>query len=395
MASGAFTMGALCYIYAPQPIRSMINTPHLQPGSIHGDMRLSAAAAAENIFGEMVKTFTAFDLCHPIDSAIQLSNKAYRLLKDESTAGNFLRLGFQYGSRFQDPTFSEIFSAYPGLIYNSDGKAEMNESIANTIRGYSLATIQPFVNEVKSIVIRHRNFFADYRAATLRSFLHDIVKLHSIYQLGLEETSTISAWVSGQKLIGKLEQSYRSLKTLDARKAAEDHLKKIEKNRKGGIFYRAESDELFSEGYRLATRSEDPAIIHLITEHHFPVYEHLVLRFNVPFSWGFDPTTRIRSVISGIADGYAGAFYERHLREELKKLDTAVQDETASVDAIPSVLLKWKGDPDALIVLIRRFADEGLVSNTPPELAFFLKQHVDIFRERTVQDILKALSVRK
>jgi hypothetical protein len=317
--------------------------------------------------------------------------------------------GIEYFKRNQNPNRSAILTSLlvlPKFSFFADNmrdnisryqnektsenylKNQVDYIIKFIIQGYSIIKYEYILKGYIEILRKELVFFQ--RDITLngpikgRKFRQIAKKISKLSSIEISPQDRLSEVCSNKKLIEALRDEFERLVTPDRKRTLEDRISKIERLEGTGIIKDEKSgSKFFSEGFLYATRGENPLIISLDS------FEKNSWASNIEI------TDDYIKCIKEILNGYASAFHLKYLQDRLKAInvDIPMEEVQDKQRAIPT--LKWIGKNNQLYDVIRQLKKKGILLNSYPELALFLKSTIDKLEHTALSTIQKELEKEK
>jgi hypothetical protein len=328
-----------------------------------------------------------------------------RLLNDINDFQPYIKKGYEYRLKNEDPEIQKIVTdlnlshdlylkpllervdvPHP-LKSDLDKITEVFVAIA---KGYSIGRYVPYLENLYEIAMVNSSYFSNLYMPITREDLENELRFANILnKIGINLEETLAGYETQIKIISGLKKEFLSIQTPDITKTITDRIEILTQKVKKSEDKIWSRDSLHRIGYLIAIRGENPKIFELLKDNDPKVKYDLLYQYTGEFKG--DDISNSKKMLLFILEGYAYSYHIKFLEDELKKLSSSTDNEI--VNSI--IKLRWLGQKNQLYDVLRELKGKGFVGNSYEDLAVFLKQNVDAFKNTSLSTIQKEIGKDK
>lgn len=329
-----------------------------------------------------------------------------KLIKDSSNLQPYIKKGYEYFLKNQDPTIKEMVMDFDSEGFNnnylqshldeidvpSPSQAQLKivtEVFTAIAKGFAIGSIITQLSNLYDAAKKNSSYFSKIKTPISINELNNELKIAElINNCGFALDLTLKDYEKKVMKIEQMKKDFLSIKTPDKRKTIADRLETITLKIKAPEIRIWDKESLHRIGYLIAIRGEDSTLFELLKQNKIYI-EGSPWHISGDEFKG-DEISNSKKILQYIMEGYAYSYHISFLESELQK--TGVP-ESEIIDTL--LKLKWQGQKNQLYDVIRALKSKGLIGNSYEELAVFIKQNIDLFQNTALSTIQKEIGKNK
>jgi hypothetical protein len=329
-----------------------------------------------------------------------------KLLNDPSNLQPYIKRGYEYYLKNEDPTIKEMVEDFDSEGFNNNylqshlneidvpnpSKAQLKivtEVFISVAKGYATGNIVTRLSNLHVVAKKNSAHFSKIKTPIELGKLENELKMAELLnECGFTIESTLKEYEQRLMEIEGLKKEYSSIKTPDKRKTIADRIETIAKKIKEPENKVWDTETLHRIGYLIAIRGENPTLFELLKQNKIYIEGSPWHISGNDFKG--DAISNSKKILQYIMEGYSYSYHISFLEEELQKIGTS-ENETFD----KSIKLKWQGQKNQLYDVIRTLKSKGLIGNSYEELAVFIRQNIDSFQNTALSTIQKEVGKNK
>jgi hypothetical protein len=342
------------------------------------------------------------------------------MLKQKDERGSLMAIGYAYAEKKQNPSMAEIWiemvdgsnrDYYVGieqrakvLDLSNREKQKIVDQISTIFveisKGFVLYPVLTQLNHYKFILSKSQGYVDQFEVGNGQDFTEEIKFLEMFLETGYSFTQSLPEYVKEQKIIETLKKEFEAIVSPDKGRTIKDQIQRINEKTEVGeednkVLTKLGKENLYHEGFMIAIRGESPTLVALLKHQRNYLFTGFYYQWYPENGFGDNPADNAKEAVRRLALGYGYSYHLRFLEDHLGKVGAP----HTSVDRHPSddhaVKLIWKGQKNQLYDVLRQLKREDLIGNSYEELATFLREHVNIFRDTMLSTVTKEIGKEK
>jgi hypothetical protein len=222
----------------------------------------------------------------------------------------------------------------------------------------------------------------------------------AIKESGLQWDFTLADAEKATNLSRKMIRAFNKLSTPDRVKTLKSKIVELQPKKMEAIDWLLHSkNEMTQRGYQVAIRGEKDTLLKLLDIGNVRLSKYFesngrIKAHRSAYELSADKINNLRLKLSSLIEGFASAYLQTYLENELEKL-TSKSMNSEHHSARSNIQLHWTGQKNQLYHVLRQLKSQGLIMNSYEELAFFIKNNVNIFNQTSLSTITKELGKSK
>lgn len=334
-------------------------------------------------------------------------NSYQKLLKDPSNLQPYIKKGYEYYLKNENPAIKEMVTDFNSKGFNNNylqshlteidtpnpPKSQVKvvtEVFVAIAKGFAIGDLLTQLSNLHSAVKRNSSYFSKIKTPIRIDELQTELRIAELVnECGFPLEFTLKEYEKKLMKVEQLKKEFLSIRTPDKRKTINDRIETMTNKIKEPESKISNTQSLHRIGYLIAIRGENPTLFELLKQNNIYIEASQWYIAGNDFKHG-DEVNNSKKILLYILEGYTYSYHIRFLEEELQKTEVPKNE---TIDIL--LKLKWQGQKNQLYDVIRILKNKGLIGNSYEELAVFIKQNIDSFQNTALSTIQKEIGKNK